>query len=118
MANAPYVTEKWNWRKQSETYVQQVLFLLRKRGIQPLREQEVLIHYTPEQLQQDTFAHCGAIYGISSNTKRQTFFRPSNKNPNIKGLWYVGGTTHPGGGTPIVTLSGQLVAEYICTSIH
>ncbi|MNR45622.1 Diapolycopene oxygenase [compost metagenome] len=68
--------------------------------------------YSPLDLQADTSAYRGAIYGISSNTPRQTFNRPSNKG-DVEGLWFVGGTTHPGGGTPMVTLSGMLVAHRI-----
>lgn len=49
-------------------------------------------------------AHRGSIYGISSNGARQTFFRPGNRSIDIQGLWFTGGT-------PIVALCGQLVAE-------
>jgi diapolycopene oxygenase len=31
----------------------------------------------------------------------------------MKGLYFVGGSTHPGGGVPMVTLSGQLTADLI-----
>jgi phytoene dehydrogenase-like protein len=64
-------------------------------------------------LEADTGAHRGAIYGISSNTPGQAFFRPANQSPDIKNLWFAGGSTHPGGGTPIVTLSGTLIANEI-----
>lgn len=31
----------------------------------------------------------------------------------MNGLWLVGGSTHPGGGLPMVTLSAQIVADEI-----
>jgi len=113
LANAPYVLKEWNWQEQSQQYGQQIGSMLEGYGLKGIRQGPVWEHYTPEDIQRDTYAHRGAIYGISSNGPRQTFFRPGNRSPDVQGLWYVGGTTHPGGGTPIVTLSGQLVGRHI-----
>lgn len=113
LANAPYLSDSWNWGEQQAAYSELLLDKLEQRGIVGLATQaEAMALYTPEQLCNDTSAHRGAIYGISSNSVGQTFSRPSNRS-RLKGLWYVGGTTHPGGGTPMVTMSGQLVAEAI-----
>ncbi|MBB3112896.1 phytoene desaturase [Paenibacillus phyllosphaerae] len=113
LVNAPYLSSTWDWEERGANYQRHVLQLLEQRGLAGLTEQvEQLAVYTPDQLQRDTSAHRGAIYGISSNGVHQTFARPSNKS-DINGLWFVGGTTHPGGGTPMVSLSGQLVAEAI-----
>jgi phytoene dehydrogenase-like protein len=40
--------------------------------------------------------------------------RPSNRDPVYRGLYYVGGSTHPGGGTPMVLHSANLVYQLIC----
>jgi phytoene dehydrogenase-like protein len=90
-----------------------VLQDLKAHGLADIDQADVVMHYTPQDIANDTLAHKGAIYGISSNSIRQTFFRPGNRSKDVKGLWFVGGGTHPGGGTPIVTLSGRLVGEYI-----
>lgn len=116
LANAPYLSEAWDWRQNREAYAEKIVGMLDRRGIGGLDQAEVRQIYTPSDLQRDTYAHRGAIYGISSNTMRQTFFRPGNRDREIDGLWYVGGTAHPGGGTPLVTLSGQLVAERIASA--
>ncbi|WP_322906459.1 phytoene desaturase family protein [Paenibacillus campi] len=113
LANAPYTSERWKWGEQREAYGERIAALLESYGLNGIRHGAVWQHYTPEDIQRDTYAHRGAIYGISSNGTKQTFFRPGNRSPDVQGLWYVGGTTHPGGGTPIVTLSGQLVAQHI-----
>jgi phytoene dehydrogenase-like protein len=31
----------------------------------------------------------------------------------VRGLYFAGGTTHPGGGVPMVTLSGKVAAELV-----
>lgn len=54
----------------------------------------------------------GAIYGTSSNGKRAAFSRPSNIGP-VDGLYLVGGSSHPGGGLPMVTISSRIVADQI-----
>ncbi|MFK0524865.1 phytoene desaturase family protein [Paenibacillus illinoisensis] len=115
LVNAPYLSDAWNWEEQTERYGELVLDKLAQRGITGLRQSDVLIRYTPQDIERDTLAHQGSIYGISSNSVRQTFSRPGNKSRDVQGLWYVGGTTHPGGGTPIVTLSGQLVGEQLAS---
>jgi diapolycopene oxygenase len=55
----------------------------------------------------------GAIYGTHSHGWRHAFLRPPNKDPRYQGLYYVGGSTHPGGGTPTVLLSAKITSELI-----
>ena len=55
----------------------------------------------------------GAIYGTSAATARApAFLRPANRSP-VPGLFLVGGSSHPGGGLPLVGLSAAIVAELI-----
>jgi len=68
--------------------------------------------FTPLDIQQNTGAYRGALYGVSFNDRFAPFKRPHNKS-EFGGLYFVGGTTHPGGGVPMVTLSGKLVAEML-----
>jgi phytoene desaturase len=58
-------------------------------------------------------ANAGSIYGIGGNSRRSVYFRPPNRDRDIAGLFFVGGATHPGGGLPLVTLSGKIVADLI-----
>ncbi len=113
LANAPYLSQQWSWQQERESYANWIEAELTGLGVAGLEQATVRQVYTPEDLHRDTSAYRGAIYGISSNRARQTFLRPSNRSKDVEGLWFVGGTTHPGGGTPIVTRSGQLVAEHL-----
>ena len=113
LANAPYLSAYLDWGAEKQIYGDQVLSTLSQHGLTGIDKGDVLKYYTPEDIASDTLAYKGSIYGISSNSVGQTFSRPSNRSKDIEGLWYVGGTTHPGGGTPLVTLSGRLVGEYI-----
>ncbi|MWV46545.1 phytoene desaturase [Paenibacillus sp. HJL G12] len=113
LANAPYLSPLTNWNRETEAYGEKVLADLKSHGLKDIDKSDVLLHYTPQNIEEDTLAYKGAIYGISANSVKQTFFRPGNQSKDVKGLWFVGGATHPGSGTPIVTLTGRLVGEYI-----
>ncbi|MBM0064502.1 phytoene desaturase family protein [Alkalicoccobacillus gibsonii] len=68
---------------------------------------------SPEQIQGDYYAYKGALYGVSANSKKDAFLRPANRAKDIHNLYFVGGSTHPGGGSPMVVLSGLNVANLI-----
>jgi phytoene desaturase len=54
----------------------------------------------------------GAIYGTSSDGRRAAFLRPGNRGTR-GGLYLVGGSSHPGGGLPLVTISARIVAGMV-----
>ncbi|MCW2598273.1 MAG: Phytoene desaturase [Frankiales bacterium] len=103
-----------DWRAPglAEAYADQLLDVLDRRGM-PVRDRllwrEVI---TPADLQERTGAVGGAIYGTSSNGATAAFLRPANRSP-VPGLFLVGGSSHPGGGLPLVALSAQIVSRLI-----
>jgi len=69
--------------------------------------------WTPRRIASRYAMPGGAIYGTHSHGWRHAFLRPPNKDPRCQGLYYVGGSTHPGGGTPTVLLSAKITSELI-----
>ena len=69
--------------------------------------------WTPSRFASDYTMPGGAIYGLASHSWKTTFYRPSNRDRHIRCLYYVGGSTHPGGGTPMVLLSASIVSKLI-----
>jgi phytoene desaturase len=67
---------------------------------------------TPADLARATRSVGGSIYGTSSNGVRAAFLRPANRS-RVDGLFLVGGSSHPGGGMPLVGLSAAIVAELV-----
>lgn len=55
----------------------------------------------------------GSLYGTASNHLWSAFLRPPNRSRQIRGLYFVGGSSHPGGGIPLVLLSGRHTANLI-----
>ena len=114
LVNAPYLSGNYDWKRHQETYKKHVIRTLQERGITDLEDH---IAYsktiTPRDFYQKYRSNKGSIYGTSSNSKFAAFMRPRNKSRAIKGLYLVGGSTHPGGGIPLVTLSAFHATELI-----
>lgn len=117
LVNAPYLTKTSDWQRAAPAYRERVLDTLtsyERAGLRDLRQHivcEALL--TPEDFQRQYGANQGSIYGLSSNARMAPFTRPGNRSKEIHNLYFVGGSTHPGGGVPLVTLSGKIVAELV-----
>lgn len=102
----------WDSPGLAESYADRLLGLLARRGL-PVADRMVFREIlTPADLERRTWAPGGAIYGTSSNGMRSAFLRPANRSP-VRGLFLVGGSSHPGGGLPLVALSARIVAGLI-----
>lgn len=72
---------------------------------------------SPRTIESEYASLGGSIYGPSSNGMRAAFRRAPNVSL-LKGLYNVGGSAHPGGGLPLVGLSGEIVADAISESVN
>jgi phytoene desaturase len=79
------------------------------RDIRPLIEAEGVI--TPQDIERDTGSTYGSLYGIASNERFAAFLRHPNRSRRIRGLYFTGGSAHPGGGMPLALLSGTIAAQ-------
>ena len=55
----------------------------------------------------------GAILGLSHSFWNVLSFRPKTKHADIGGLYFVGASTHPGTGVPIVLCGSKITTEQI-----
>jgi phytoene desaturase len=67
----------------------------------------------PIRIEKNTGSTFGSLYGSSSNSRMSAFFRQANFSQNIKGLYFCGGSVHPGGGIPLCLLGGKIASEMI-----
>ena len=88
--------------------------MLERHGIREIENrilhEEVL---TPSYFESTFNAFRGTLYGASSNTQRQAFFRTPANATTVKGLFFCGGSCHPGGGMPLVIQSGRFAADAV-----
>lgn len=67
----------------------------------------------PEEIREKWITNRGSIYGISSNDRSSAFRRQGNRSREYKGLYFSGGSAHPGGGMPLVILSGRITSDLV-----
>ncbi len=111
MVNAPFI-ENQNWEEEIKTARQRVISKINSVLHIDINKKIIFENIlTPYDLKKKTGSYKGSIYGISSNSKTSAFKRHPNKSKKYKGLYFCGGSVHPGGGIPLVLLSGKLAAE-------
>ncbi|MEI7643218.1 MAG: phytoene desaturase family protein [Chloroflexales bacterium] len=114
LVNAPALGRRVRWQREAEPYRDLVLAKLERMGLDDLRRHIVYQQiWTPDDIQGHYNAAGGAIYGLSSNNPFSAFMRPPLRAHGLRNLYFVGGGTHPGGGIPLVLLSGKAVAERV-----
>ncbi len=114
LVNAPYTSDRTDWTETAEAYRESILSILESFGLDGLRESIVTMKtITPDDFESNYRANRGSIYGVSSNGIFSAFVRPRNKPSDIDRLYFAGGTTHPGGGMPLVLISGKMAAELV-----
>ncbi len=100
----------------ADAYGDLVLDRLADRGVELRSRIEFTHTMTPADIANRYRSPGGAIYGTSSNGKRAAFVRPANRGARA-GLYLVGGSSHPGGGLPLVTTSAKIVADMIAEDL-
>ena len=68
---------------------------------------------TPVSWREEFNLDRGAILGLSHSFFNVLSFRPKTKHSDVKGLYFVGASTHPGTGVPICLAGSKIVAEQI-----
>ena len=67
----------------------------------------------PRGIDSKTFSYQGSLYGSSSNNQFSAFLRHANFSSKVSGLYFAGGSVHPGGGIPLALLSAKIIGDLI-----
>lgn len=113
MINAP-ANRGQNWDKlkaQARASIISKLSHLLQTDIEALIAFEDVLD--PVEIEKRTGSRFGSLYGSSSNNRMSAFFRQANFSSQLKGLYYCGGSVHPGGGIPLCLLSAKISSELI-----
>lgn len=113
MANAPANNAQWSADEVARARAR--VFARLARGGFPEINSIVAAsdEWTPRRIERAYACPGGAIYGAHSHGWRRAFLRQPNRDRHFGGLYHVGGSSHPGGGTPTVLLSAQITCELI-----
>lgn len=113
----PHNASGIDWQDAGPRLVQRVLADIEQRGFIP-NLQERLTHsefITPDYFQETLDSHLGNAFGPEPVLTQSAFFRPHNRSEDVRGLYLVGASAQPGGGTPSVMMSAKMTARLIAT---
>lgn len=113
MVNAPAHRDQ-DWDHIQQEVRRNVLSKLKRMtgiDVEPFIETERILH--PKGIEYSTLSHMGSLYGTSSNSKWAAFLRHRNDSTSLNGLYFTGGSVHPGGGIPLCLKSAKIVSEQV-----
>lgn len=114
LTHVPPLKEGETWDEYKDIYREKVLSKLERMGLEGLSSSiEFEYCFTPNDLMNLYGANGGSIYGVVTDRKKNGGFKIPCRSKILDNLYFTGGSTHPGGGVPMVTLSGQLTADAI-----
>ena len=113
MVNAPANLGQ-NWEELKKALRENILLKLSRMLGEDIGAQIETEHtLDPIMIEQQTASYMGSLYGTSSNSKFAAFLRHANFTSSIKGLYFCGGSVHPGGGIPLCLKSAKIVSDLI-----
>ena len=73
-------------------------------------------HITPKTFEKELAAFKGSAFSVAPKLTQSAYFRPSNEDSGIPGLYLVGAGTHPGAGLPGVLNSAKATVDLILSN--
>lgn len=114
LAPSPHMDAHLSWQDAAPVLRQRCLDAVKNAGWETLEEDIVLERqWTPQDFMTKYGLFRGSAFGLSCTFFQSAYFRPHNRSEDIRNLYLVGASTHPGGGVPIVLTSARLVADTI-----
>jgi diapolycopene oxygenase len=115
LVHTPYLRPHHDWSKMLPAYRNTIIEKLRSTaGMEDIEDRiEVERTLTPQDINDRYHVLNGAIYGLASHGRFLGAFKPSNRSPDVEGLYLAGGAAHPGPGMPMVMMSGWIAADCV-----
>lgn len=109
-----HLAEGQDWKDLCSRARTSVLEGLAEAGIRDLESHlKFEVMYSPRTWLQRYNLAKGAAFGLSHNFWQVGYLRPHNRHDRYENLYFVGSSTHPGTGLPMVLLSARLTVERI-----
>ncbi len=109
-----------DWGTMTEPFTKKVLhFLENDFGLTDLQKNiEVMETFTPLDFQRVRNNHLGSAWGVEPRLTQTAVFRPHNRSEDVKGLYLVGASTHPGAGVPGVLLTAETTEKVVLADFN
>jgi diapolycopene oxygenase len=119
LPHMPYINDKNPYTHQDCVALKEACIdKLERMGLEDLRKHIVVEDFwTPFDIERRYGSNCGSIYGVACDRTKNFAFKAPKQSKDFGNLFFVGGSVNPGGGMPMVTLSGQHVARMILAQL-
>lgn len=98
-------------RDQYEKYSELVMDKLERMGLKDLRKHIVVQDmWTPFDIESKYYSNRGSIYGVITDRHSNFGFKAPRHLKKYDNLFFAGGSVNPGGGMPMVIMSGMQAA--------
>lgn len=74
---------------------------------------EERLFFSPQDWQSQLNVYNGATFNLAHNLGQMMYLRPHNTFEEVRGIWLVGGGTHPGSGLPTIFESAKISAQLL-----
>jgi phytoene desaturase len=109
----PHLGDQVDWERDGTAFKEKIYDLLEKRcGLQRDWVDFEKVR-TPLDWRSEYNLEEGAAFGIGHGILQVGYFRPPMVSKSVESLYFVGASTRPGTGVPLVTIGARLVAERI-----
>jgi phytoene desaturase len=114
LAPVPHLDSGTDWSAQAESYRQRIQDHLEATVLPGLGAHVVTSKLmTPQDFHDRLWSHKGAAFGMEPVLLQSAWFRPHNRNEDVRNLYMVGASTHPGAGVPGVLMSAKAMASVV-----
>lgn len=110
----PRSTPNVDWGQERIPFRHRILDRLEEVGMGDIRRHIVFERtYTPDDFASDYNVVNGSAFGLSHTFRQVGYMRPANKVRDLDNVYFVGASTVPGGGVPMVLIGSRLTMERI-----
>ena len=114
LAPVPHLDSGTDWAAQAEPYRQAIQQRLESTVLPGLGAHIVSSRVTtPQDFHDRLLSFKGAAFGLEPLLLQSAWFRPHNRSEDVKGLFMVGASTHPGAGVPGVLMSAKALETVV-----
>lgn len=108
-----------DWKIEGPKYAQKILKYMEDRYLPDLTKHIVTQRiFTPDDFKETLNSHLGSAFSTEPVLTQSAYFRTHNRDPHLKGMYFVGAGTHPGAGVPGVVNSAKATAELILSDFR
>ena len=120
LAPVPHLDSGTDWATRAEPYKEAIAKRLEETLLPGLRGHIISSHVmTPQDFHDDLLSVKGAAFGLEPILLQSAWFRPHNRSEDVRNLYMVGASTHPGAGMPGVLMSAKALQTVVpSASLH